>query len=150
MELVRVSRSPPVWKKKKVQVEMICWPLLHNPRMQGTSHTPHTVKAAVSTLHTVLRNVEGEGSHWSLVDSFYFVLWTVDPFATKLGLIVNHHKLESWKNWITVFKVKVTVKIQNVNECVFGQYILNCWTFCNQTWYRDALSWARVKIGLLS
>ena len=37
------------------------------------------------------------------------------------------------KNWITAFKVKVTVKDQNA--CPDD---LNCLTFCYQTWYCDA------------
>ena len=36
---------------------------------------------------------------------------TTGLFATKLGLIVQHHKLEcSVEKWVTAFKVKVTVK----------------------------------------
>ena len=49
------------------------------------------------------------------------------------------------------FKVKVTVKVQNISECLSGWYLLNCRTFCYQTWYCDASSWAmsRKKIGFL-
>ena len=57
------------------------------------------------------------------------------------------------KNWIAAFMVKVIAKVQNVNECLSGWYLLNCRTFCYQTWYGDASSWAGVsykKIGLLS
>ena len=58
-----------------------------------------------------------------------------------------------WKDWIfVVVKVKVTEKVQNSSECSSEWYLLCCWTFCNQTWYGDATSWAKVscKIGLLS
>ena len=42
-----------------------------------------------------------------------------------------------WKKLITAFRVKVTVKGQNVN--VFSRwYLLNHLTFCFQTWYCDA------------
>ena len=37
-------------------------------------------------------------------------------------------------------------------QCLSRWYLQNCLTFCYQTWYCDALSWARVsckKIGLL-
>ena len=33
------------------------------------------------------------------------------------------------KNGVTAFKVKVTVKVQNVRECLSGQYLLNHRTF---------------------
>ena len=47
---------------------------------------------------------------------------TISTLSSKLlvcllCLIVQHHKL---KNWITAFKVKVTVKVQNVSECLSG------------------------------
>ena len=31
---------------------------------------------------------------WSKYDNVYCIFWTVDPFATKLGLIVHYHKPE--------------------------------------------------------
>ena len=74
-------------------------------------------------------------------------------FAAKLGLIIQHHKLECtgllWKNQITVFKVKVTLKVQNVSECLSRWYLLNRRTFCYQTGYGegDTASWARVSYG---
>ena len=80
---------------------------------------------------------------------------TADPFATKLGLMVHHHKVDCLGKrldcWV-VHKVEVTEKVQNSSDCSYGGHFLNCWTFWNQTWYGDATSWARVsfgKIGLL-
>ena len=35
-----------------------------------------------------------KGLVWSKYDSFYYILWTADPFATKLGLIVRYYKPE--------------------------------------------------------
>ena len=60
-----------------------------------------------------------------------------------------------WKDWIALLwsKSRSQKKIQNFSECSSGQYLLSCWTFCNQTWYCDATLWANVsckKIGLLS
>ena len=74
----------------------------------------------------------------------------------KLGLMVHHHKVDClWKDWIALlwsrsrsqkrFRIPVNVHLE--------WYLLSCWTFCNQTWYGDATSWAKVsckKIGLLS
>ena len=56
------------------------------------------------------------------------------------------------KNLITASEVKVTAKVQNVNECLSGRYLLNRWTFYYQTCYVDALPWTRAsskKSGLL-
>ena len=54
--------------------------------------------------------------------SFYYIFLTVDSLATKLGLMIHHHKPECLvkKNWITAFRVKVTVKGQSVNVCPDG------------------------------
>ena len=59
-------------------------------------------------------------------------------------------KVSSEENWITGFKVKVTAKGHNISLARW--YLLNRKTFCYQTWYCDAPSWARKsckKIGLL-
>ena len=85
-------------------------------------------------------------SQWGLVqskyDSFYCIFWTADIFATKLRwyIIINWNIL--WENWIAVFKVKVTAKTQNVNECFSSQYFLNHLTFCD---LGDGSSWARAS-----
>ena len=49
-------------------------------------------------------------------------------------------------------KIKVTGKVENSSDCSSQRYLLNRWTFCNQTWYGDAPPWTRVlckKIDLL-
>ena len=43
-----------------------------------------------------------------------------------------------------VVKVKVTEEVQNSSKCSSGPYLISCGTFCNQTWYGDASSWAGV------
>ena len=35
-----------------------------------------------------------QGLIWSKYDSFYYIIWTPDSLATKLGLMVHHHKPE--------------------------------------------------------
>ena len=81
----------------------------------------------------------------SKYDYSHYIFWTSDPFATRLGLLVSHRKLECpLKNWITVFKVKVTAKDQNVSEWLC-RYLLIHHTFCYQTWHDDASLWARVS-----
>ena len=57
----------------------------------------------------------------SKYDSFYYTIRTVDSLATKLGLmkiIISQSVLwKEKKRGITAFRVKVTVKGQNVNVC---------------------------------
>ena len=71
-------------------------------------------------------------------------------------LMLHHHKVDCPVKRLdcsVVVQLKVTGKVQNFIECSFGLYLLSCWTFCNQTWYGDGSSWARVlykEIGLLS
>ena len=68
----------------------------------------------------------------------------------RLGLIVQHHKLGVvWKNWISVFPVKITAKVQNVSEWLLGWCFLNCRSFCYQTLYGDAAAWTKVSWGKL-
>ena len=75
-----------------------------------------------------------------------------------LGLMAHHDKLDCLQldclvkrlDCFVVVKVKGSEKVHNSSECSSWQYLLNCWTFCNQTCYCDASSWARVsckKIG---
>ena len=45
------------------------------------------------------------------------------------------------KKWIAVFKVKSTAKVQNVNECLSGWYLLNRGIFCYQTCSGVWASW---------
>ena len=88
--------------------------------------------------------------------TFKYIIWTVDPFVTKLGLMVHHRKVDCPVKRLdcsVVVQLKVTGKVQNSSECSSGLYVLSFWTVCNQTWYGDATSLAKVsckKIGLLS
>ena len=61
--------------------------------------------------------------------------------------MAHHHKVDCILKRLdcsVVVKVKVTEKVQNSSECSSQRYLLNRWTFCNQTWYGDAPSWTRV------
>ena len=94
------------------------------------------------------------GPKWSKYDSFCYIFWTADSFATYLNWMVQHHKPECLvkEKRTTACKVKVTAKAQNVRECLSRWYLLNCQTFCRQTRYCDSSSSAGVpckKIGLL-
>ena len=78
--------------------------------------------------------------------TFYYVIWTADPFARKLGLMAHHHKVDCLKERLdcsVVVKDQVTEEVQNSSECSSEWCLLCCWTFCNQTWYGNATSWAK-------
>ena len=51
------------------------------------------------------------------------LLARLPPDLVSLYSIISWSVL--WENWITVLKVKVTVKVQNVSECLSGWYLLN-------------------------
>ena len=58
-------------------------------------------------------------------------IWTAYPFATKLGLMVHHHKVDCLVK-IGFLLWSRSQKGQNSSECSSGQYLLSCWTICNQ------------------
>ena len=103
--------------------------------------------------------LQGQGHSYGWYNqsmTFSYIIWTADPFATTLGFMVHHHKVDCLVKRLdcsAVVKVKTTEKVKNSSECSSGQYLLSCWTVCNQTWYGDVSSWARAScknIGLLS
>ena len=67
----------------------------------------------------VFKSGSQRGLIWSKYESLCYIFWTLDSLETKLGLMIHHHELECpvTKSWITAFRVKVTVKGQNVNVC---------------------------------
>ena len=59
--------------------------------------------------------------------------------------MAHHHNPDCLVKWLGCFVVvKVTEMPKNSSECSSGWYLLNSWTFCNQTWYGDASWWASV------
>ena len=82
------------------------------------------------------RSRSQRGFIWSKYDSFYYILWTVDTLATKLGLMLHYHKPECLvkkKNWFTIVNV-VTVRTYVIKIALFLLYLPNCCSVCNQTW----------------
>ena len=62
--------------------------------------------------------LQGQGRSKGLCDqnmTLYNIIWAVDSLATKLGLMIHHQKPECpVKKWITVFRIKVTARGQNL------------------------------------
>ena len=44
------------------------------------------------------------------------------------------------KDWFAFFKVKVTARAHTIKVWPFLLYLLNCWSFCYQTWFDSTLS----------
>ena len=92
------------------------------------------------------------GLIWSKYDPFYFIFWTVDSLASKLDLMIHHHKPECLVKKIGLLYSRSRSQ-QGVKMSVFSRwYLLNQLRFCFQTWYCDTSSWVGVsciKIGLL-
>ena len=66
---------------------------------------------------------------------FSYIIWTADPFATKLGLMAHCHRMDCLVNRLdcsVVVKVKVTGKVQNSSKCSSGWNLLICLTVCSQ------------------
>ena len=61
------------------------------------------------------------------IDLFKNIIGTADPFATKLGLMAHHHKVDCLVKRLdcSLVKVKVTEKVQNSSVCLSGQYLIN-------------------------
>ena len=70
------------------------------------------------------------------------IFGTTVHFATKPQLIL-WCIIMSWsvmqKNWFPIFKVKVTERAHVIKIWQFLLYLLNCWSFCNQTCFYDIL-----------
>ena len=52
-----------------------------------------------------------------------------------------------WKNWFTIFNVKVTARAYIIKRRPFLLYLLSCWYVCNQIWFVSTASEARVSCG---
>ena len=66
------------------------------------------------------------------------IFWATEHFITKLDIVMHYHEPE-WRDWFAVFKVKVTVKASYSRIMIF-HCLLNCWSFCNKTWF-NGISW---------
>ena len=51
------------------------------------------------------------------------------------------------KDWLAIFKVKVTARAHMIKIGQLLLYLLNGWSFCYQNWFVSTLSWARVFYG---
>ena len=75
---------------------------------------------------------------WSKYDSFYYIFWTVDCLATKLGLMIHYHKPEYPVKKVGLHHSGSRSQWRSKCYCLPRWYVLNHQTFCFQTWYCDA------------
>ena len=106
--------------------------------------------ARVSSRKKIVCCLQGQGHNKGSFDQNV----TLSTMSSEL-LILQQPNLVWWymiisqnvllKSGITLFKVKVTTKVQNVSDCLSKRYFLNHRKFCYQIWYGDAASWTRVS-----
>ena len=51
------------------------------------------------------------------------------------------------KDWFAIFKVTVTARAHMIKIWQFLLYLLDCWSFCYQTWFDSTLSQAWMFYG---
>ena len=76
-------------------------------------------------------------------DYFYYMFWIADLLATSLVwqfIFINWSVL--WKGCFAVFKVKFTMKVVNLSECLPGQYL---W-WSNLVWWGIIISQSITQI----
>ena len=82
------------------------------------------------------------------------IFWTNQHFVTKVVMVLHHgqvvlrHRQVEWKDWDAVFKVKVTVRVYIIKMWQFLLYLLDSF-FCNQTYFDDRSSKAKVSVNIL-
>ena len=131
-------------------------------------HEPESCGNVLLLLLFLQGQGHGEGSYdqnltLSSILSELLIPW--QPNLVWWYIIISQSATQ--KNWFIVFYVKVTVRayiikiwlfllyllncwsVCNVDECFSGWYLLNHRTFCDQIWYGDAASWARVMWKIL-
>ena len=68
-------------------------------------------------------------------------LQSFQHFGIELGMMMNHNEPGCHvKDWLAVFKVKVTGRVGKIKIWQFLLYLLNCWSFYNQTWFDCTIS----------
>ena len=87
---------------------------------------------------------------WSKHDSFYYIFWTVDSLATKLGLMIHHQKPEcpvkkiGFLHSVSQWRVKMLMFVQLISSKPPNILLPNLILWC------IIMSWnAHRKIGLL-
>ena len=90
------------------------------------------------------------------LDDIFSVSYRVRPVSPEL---LNHflQNLVWWcvimrqfvmrNKWFTIFNVDVAARAYDIKILLFSLYLLNCWSVCNQTWFDNTASEARVTCG---
>ena len=114
-------------------------------------------------LYISSRSSSQHGLTWSKYVSFCYIIRHApnsDPFATNLGLIIDHHKLGCpCEKLVTAFRVNITVKVQvSMNVCpdnkfwtqwfltILGMVMHHCGSECHA---KRLFSRSRLQGGLI-
>ena len=104
--------------------------------------TSSQVGVTFKKIFQLLYQAQGHSEGWynqnKLFQTLKPIYWTADLVAAKLSLMV-HHKPVLWKDWISVFKVRDTAKVQNFIECVSVLCFRYHWSDSNQVRCVDVL-----------
>ena len=65
----------------------VCW-----CSITSQSHADFFVVVVVVFVVAIIGVKSEQGLIWSKYESFYYIFWTVDSVATKLGLMIHHQK----------------------------------------------------------
>ena len=70
------------------------------------------------------------------------IFWSAEHFVTNLGSVcVHHHELERHaKRLFCYFQDQGHSKVLYDQNMTVLLYLLNCWSFCCQTWFGSTLS----------
>ena len=95
---------------------------------------------------------------WSKYDSFYYTIWSVDPLATKLCLMIHHQKPECQvkKNWIqhsgsrSQWRVKMLIFVQMISSkppnILFPNIVLWCIVMSQSVMQKDWVAIFKVMV----
>ena len=66
------------------------------------------------------------------------ISWIAEPFTTKLGMVMHHYEPD---------KEIVLLSSRSQWSIIYSKYdflicLMNCWSFCNQTWFDGTALWA--------
>ena len=112
------------------------------PNLVGMAVCYHEVMCHVKKIvHYLQCQGHSEGSYNQNMTIFYNIFKTAVLFATKLGLIVQHHKLECpVEKWDYCVQGQGHSESSKYSDCLPRQYLLIHRTFCCQTLYGYATS----------
>ena len=103
----------------------IFWTAVYFVTNLGMVMQHHEVECLAEKMYLLYSKSRSQwGLIWSKYDCFYYFLWSADSFATKLCLMVHHHKPDCQSH---------SHSEDSYNQIwLFIPYLLNYWSLCYQ------------------